>query len=91
MLLEVDDKLIDELDQYKDFKSTVDFIQSKLFSFNKKPIPKEIISEIQNDIKSSTIDNIDAMCTKRVKDLFLEGEDFNSLKGFVKMMESVLN
>ena len=53
-------------------------------------LSKELLENLQNDIKSSKLEGIESMVVKRAKQLFLQKEDINNISGFIEMMEQVL-
>ena len=57
---------------------------------NLEALSKELLENLQNDIKSSKLEGIESMVVKRAKQLFLQKEDINNISGFIEMMEQVL-
>jgi len=53
-------------------------------------IEDEFIDSVMSRVKKSSLDGINAMTNKRLKDIYFEGGSLSELKDFVKLMESVL-
>ena len=69
---------------------TITIINKLLDITKQESLNNAIHQELLQDIKKSTVPNIEVMCIKRLKDLYHNGESINGIKYFVAMMESVL-
>ena len=80
----------DELEASTNLVETIKLINQLLVMADKNTLAESDEQELLSEIKKSRIPKMEKMCLKRLKDIYNNGEDITSIKGFVELMESVL-
>ena len=81
---------IDQLNMSNSLSKTIELLQEIRKAQNEKPLGDIFIYELNNAVKKSKKKSMKSICNKRLKNLYFEKKDLNSMLEFVAMIESVL-
>lgn len=87
-LLPVDTKAL-EADFYsaRRFREAINSLNVLLKAQDQEPLKEWVVSETMQQLRVSTIDGIEAMAVKRLKNLRSKGKDCNSIDAFIPYIE----